>query len=224
MVATHGHRRQSSSGGSSAGNSHRSDRRRPSYRRPSEAINAPHTAHPGRYSRTSYGPQRRAQSIAAGALQPPAPSYDRRRPSAPERNSTLNNNDKPRLSIADRFMSPNYQREPSPPPAAPPIITTTITPATTTTSTSPVVRSDSNPSSYTTGFLAERASLSPSASRDITSETSPDPKRLTIAETFMKRSSIASINPPESDVRPQSMLSTLGTSSDSKDLKPGEKI
>ncbi|KAG2225528.1 hypothetical protein INT45_010355 [Circinella minor] len=176
MVATTHHRRQSSSGASASG---RSTRRRPSLRRPSEtnntnnnsrlpsSINARNNLIRAQQQNLAGGPRR----ASAGLLQQPSHNNHDflRRPSAPANVETA------RLSIADRFMASDYnkQRTPSPPPLPPPPPSTTIT----------------RPSITLDDYDVPRSS---SVSRPSTTEL-PDSARLTIAESFIRNSNTRSL-------------------------------
>ena len=175
MVATTHHRRQSSSAGSVGG---RSTRRRPSLRRASESNNTnnsrrPSSIHPRnnlirvqQQQNVIGGPRRASAGLLQQSLHSKHDSW--RRPSAPANVET------PRLSIADRFMTSDYdkQRTPSPPPPPPPPSTTITRPS--------ITLEDydvSRPSSVLRPSITE----------------SPNPARLTIADSFIRNSNAHSL-------------------------------
>ncbi|KAI7857732.1 hypothetical protein BDC45DRAFT_566180 [Circinella umbellata] len=180
MVATTHHRRQSSNSGSASG---RSTRRRPSLRRPSETNNTninsrlPSSINARNNLIRAQQQQQQQQNFAgaprrasAGLLQQPSHNnHDSlRRPSAPANVETS------RLSIADRFMASDYNKQgtPSPPPPPQPP-STTIT----------------RPSITLDDYDVPRPS---SVSRPSTAEP-PNSARLTIADSFIRSSNTRSL-------------------------------
>lgn len=159
MVASHGHSRRPSCSGSVSGRSERgsSSRRRSSVRRQSERSLGNPSQSSVRNLRIQQ--QKRAHSLASETLQPPSTSTDgHRRPSAPARQTVGDTT--PQLSIAERFMSANYSK-----------------------STLDLPDEDCDTRSKSSMSTAVTAS---SPSLPTPSMRAPDPRRLTIADTFMK--------------------------------------
>lgn len=163
MVTSKQHPRKASHSGSS--NQHKARRRQPS------------------------PTQKRAKSLSA-AVPSKQQQQDIRRPSAPPAIEA------PRLSIADRFMASNYHSSPLPPSTnkSPSILSTSNSLTSHNTHLSVADKFMSSPAMSIQSIqqYRERSASSSSSSNKLQVKKDPEPGRLTIADAFMKSSSISS--------------------------------